>query len=102
MHCSLHIQSEHLTGTGTLWNASLEGCRISTHLPLQVGATVGLVILFPEPIGPMLVKNATVCWTRGPEYGLRLVMVHPVEAARLQRFVTQAVRQARHAQFQTS
>ena len=53
---------------------------------------MGLVILFPEPIGPVLVKTATVCWMGGPDCGLRLVAVHPVEAVSLRQCVTQAVR----------
>ena len=35
----------------------------------------------------MLVKTARVCWTRGSEYGLHLVALHRVEAARVERFV---------------
>jgi hypothetical protein len=73
--------------------------RISTYLSLQVGSKVALVILLPEPIGAMLVRTATVCWTRGAEYGLRLVTLHPVEAARLQQYVTHAVSEALHAQY---
>ena len=97
MHCSLYVQTEHTHGTGTLWNVSLDGYRISTAVDLQPGAKVGLVILFPEPTGPLLVKTATVCWTSGPDCGLRLVAVHPVEAARLQQYVTQTIRQAVYA-----
>ena len=101
MHCSLYVQAEHTHGTGTLWNVSLDGCRITTAVALQPGAKVGLVILFPEPTGPMLVKTARVCWTRGPDCGLRLIAVHPVEAARLRQCVTQAVREGIDAQYQT-
>jgi hypothetical protein len=93
VHCSLYVQTEQTHDTGTLWNISREGCRISTPLPLKVGSRVGLLILLPEPGGPMLVKTASVCWTRGPDYGLRLITLHPVEAARLERYVTQALRE---------
>ena len=68
----------------TFWNISREGCRISTTLPLKVGGWVGLLILLPQPGGPLLVKTATVCWTRGPDCGLCFVALHPVEAARLE------------------
>jgi hypothetical protein len=94
VHCSLYVQTEHTHDTGTLWNVSLEGCRISTTLALQVGTQVALLILLPEPGGAMLIKTALVCWTRGPDYGLRLVTLHPVEAACLDRYVTQAVGEA--------
>jgi hypothetical protein len=91
VHCSLYVQTEQTHDTGTLWNISRDGCRISTTLPLKVGSRVGLLIFLPEPGGPMLVKTASVCWARGPDYGLRLITLHPVEAARLERYVTQAV-----------
>ena len=56
----LYFHNEHIQGTGSLWNLSLDGCRISTHMSLQAGTKVGLVILLPQPIGAMLVKTATV------------------------------------------
>ncbi|MCC2642029.1 MAG: hypothetical protein K0S45_2442 [Nitrospira sp.] len=99
VHCSLYVQTEHTYDTGTLWNVSLNGCRISTTLPLQEGSLVALLMLLPEPGGAMLIQTASVCWTRGPDYGLRLVTLHPVEAGRLERYVTQAVGKV-HAQHQ--
>jgi hypothetical protein len=101
VHCSLYVQTEYTHDTGTLWNISREGCRISTTLPLKVGSLVGLLILLPEPGGPMLVKTASVCWTRGPDCGLRFVTLHPVEAARLERYVTQAVGETVRAHHQS-
>ncbi len=97
-HCSLYVQTKHGQAKGTLWNLSLGGCRISTTVPLPVGSPVALIILFPEPVGPVLIKTASVCWTRSDDYGLRLVTLHPLEAARLKRYVTQAVSEEVHAQ----
>lgn len=68
-------------------------------MALSAGTTVGLVILLPDPSGPMLVKKARVCWTRGPEYGLHLVALHPVEAARVEGFVKYDMRNAACAQY---
>ena len=91
VHCSLYVQTEYTHETGMLWNISIEGCRISTTLPLKVGSRLGLLILLPGPGRPLLVKTASVCWTRGPDCGLRFLALHPVEATRLDRYVTQAV-----------
>lgn len=49
---------------------------------------VGLLIVLPGRSSMILVKAASVCWTRGLEYGLRLVIVQPGEAALLERYVT--------------
>ena len=99
VHCLVHIQSEDAIGTGTVWNVSLRGCRISTPMSLSVGTRVGLVILLPDPSGPTLVKTAEVCWRRGPEYGLHLVALHPVEAARIEGFVKHDRRHMVDAQY---
>ena len=99
VHCLVHIQSDDAIGTGTVWNVSLRGCRISTPMSLSVGTRVGLVILLPEPSGPTLVKTAQVCWMRGPEYGLHLIALHPVEAARIEGFVQHDRRHAADAQY---
>ena len=94
VQCLVHIQSEDAIGTGTLWNISLRGCQISAPMSLSVGKRVGLVILLPDPIGPTLVKTAQVCWTRGPEHGLHLIALHPVEAGRIEGFVNHDTRHA--------
>ena len=98
-HCSLYVQTKHGQAKGTLWNVSLGGCRIRTTVPLPVGSPVALIILFPEPVGPVLIKTASVCWTRNDEYGLRLVTLHPREAARLKRYVTHVVSEEVQAQY---
>jgi hypothetical protein len=97
VQCLVHIQSEDAIGTGTVWNVSVRGCRISTPMSLSVGTSVGLVILLPDPGGPTLVKTAEVCWMRGPEYGLHLVALHPMEAARIEGFVKHDRRHAADA-----
>ena len=89
VHCLVHIQSDDAIGTGTVWNVS----------SLSVGTRIGLVILLPEPSGPTLVKTAQVCWTRRQEYGLHLIALHPVEAARIEGFVKHDVRHAADAQY---
>ena len=100
VHCVLYVQTEQTHDIGTLWNLSRQGCRISTTLPLKVGIRVGLLILLPEPGGPLLVKTATVCWTQGPDCGLRFLALHPVEEARLDRYVTQAIGETARTSYQ--
>ena len=79
VHYSLYVQTEHTHGIGTLWNVSRAGCRINSPLPLMVGSRVGLLLLYPEPGGPMLVKTASVCFGARPRLGLRLTIMNPAE-----------------------
>ncbi len=93
------FHNEQLGGTGTLWNVSLEGCRIDANVSMHRGIKVELLMLLPEAGGTMVVKSATVCWSRGREYGLRLVTIQAHEAARLERYITHTITEAAHAQY---
>ena len=94
----LYFHNEHIQGTGFLWNLSLDGCRIDFSLPLQPGTVVELMLLL-GPGDALHVKAATICWTRGLECGLRLIYVQPGEAGHLDRYITQRINEAAHAQY---
>ncbi len=71
-----------------MWNLSIDGCRIDGSPYLLIGSVVELLLVIPNPKGAVLVKEARVCWTRGREFGLRLVTVQPGEVIRLEQFIT--------------
>jgi hypothetical protein len=98
IHAPLYFHNEDLQGTGALWNVSLDGCRMDANVPLRVGDIVELMLLL-GPRGAVYVKAATVCWTRGHECGLRLILVQPGGAAHLERYITQRLTEAAHAQY---
>jgi len=77
---------------------SLDGCRIDANVPLAAGTVVELMLLLGLSAA-VHVKAATVCWTRGQECGLRFALVHPGEAAHLERYISQRIIDAAHAQY---
>ena len=99
VQCAVYFHNDQLLGTGHLWNLSRDGCRIDANVVLQRGTVVELLIVLPGLSSEILVKVASVCWTRGLECGLRLVLVQPGEAAHLERYVTQTISEAAHAQY---
>ena len=71
---------------------------MDANVPLHPGTVVELMLLL-GPSGAVYVKAATVCWARGHECGLRLILVQPGEAADLERYITQRLTEAAHAQY---
>jgi hypothetical protein len=90
LHAPLYFHSEHIQGTGALWNVSRDGCRMDANVPLHPGTVVELMLLLGAS-GAVYVKAATVCWTRGLECGLRFILVQPGEAAHLERYLSQRI-----------
>jgi len=92
MQCTVYFSNADLHGAGTLWNLSLDGCRVDGNVLPLIGAQFELLILLPGRRASIVVQSAQVAWTRGHEFGLRLLSVQPVDHRRLQQFVTGRVR----------
>jgi hypothetical protein len=71
---------------------------MDTSLPLYAGTVVELMLVL-GPGSALHVKAATVCWARGLECGLRLIHIQPGEAGHLERYITQEISEAAHAQY---
>ena len=99
VQCPVYFHHGQVQGTGSLWNLSLDGCRIDGNVPLRRGTVVELLMLLPGSHGAVLVKEAAVCWTRGRECGLRLVTVQPREAAHLECYVAGQISESAYAQY---
>jgi len=84
---SVYFSNETVDGTGHLWNLSLTGCRVDGSVCVRTGARLKLVVLLPGKQAFIVIREAQVVWSRGQEFGLRLVNVHAPEAARLEAFV---------------
>lgn len=93
VQCPVYFSNTEVHGTGTLWNLSLDGCRVDGNMRLPVGAQFELLILLPGRRASIVVRSAQVAWTRGQEFGLRLLTVPPGDQRRLQQFVTGRVRE---------
>lgn len=84
---TVHFSNEEIDGTGHLWNLSLTGCRVDGSVSVRTGTRLTLLVLLPGTQAFMVIREAQVVWSRGQEFGLRLVSMHAPEAARLDTFV---------------
>jgi hypothetical protein len=70
VQCLLYFSGDALYGTGSLWNISLNGCRVDSDVKVPVGITLTLVVMLPDEKAGLRVDQAIVCWSRGHEFGL--------------------------------
>lgn len=83
----VYFSNEAVDGTGHLWNLSLTGCRVDGSVSVRTGTRLTLLVLLPGTQAFMVIREAQVVWSRGQEFGLRLINLHAPEAARLDTFV---------------
>lgn len=84
---SVYFSNEAVDGAGHLWNLSLTGCRVDGSVSVRTGTRLTLLVHLPGKQAFIVIREAQVVWTRGQEFGLRLVSMHASEAARLDTFV---------------
>lgn len=87
VQCTVYFSNAELNGSGTLWNLSLDGCRVDGTVPLLIGMHLELLIMLPGRHASIVVQSAQVAWARGQEFGLRLLSVQAVDQSRLQQFI---------------
>lgn len=77
-----------VSGEGRLVDLSVEGCRIecTSHLPVNTYLSLRLLIS-PQEL-PILVDLAAVRWTGGTTCGVHFLSIQPLQAKRLQAFLT--------------
>ena len=69
-------------GSGTVWNISLSGWRLSGDLPLHVGQTCSLCVTLSKPKRVFVVAGM-VRWVRGEEYGVQTFVANAPNQALL-------------------
>lgn len=75
-------------GSGTVWNSSLSGWRMSGHLPTRVGQTCSMFVTVANPKRVCVVAGI-VRWARGAEYGIETLVVNRTTQTRLVRTLRQ-------------
>lgn len=88
VQCLLYFSSDQVYGTGTVWNLSLGGWRVDSDTPVKRGTTLTLFVMLPDNKHAVLVDEATVCWSRGHEFGLAIHKIQSKDGARLKDFIT--------------
>jgi hypothetical protein len=61
-------------GSGTIWNISLTGWRLSSDLPLQVGQSFTMTVTLPDRQS-LFVEAGIVRWVHGEDYGVETLVV---------------------------
>jgi hypothetical protein len=88
VQCSVYYSSDEFQGTGIAWNLSLNGWRVDGTHPVEPGTVVTLCVFLPGQHPTVFIDRATVCWSRGQEFGIAITSIKADEHARLEQFVT--------------
>jgi|SRR5215831_10292382 len=75
-------------GSGTLWNISLSGWRLSGEVPMRVGQTRSLFVTLSN-FKRVFVVAGIVRWVRGQEYGIERLVTNGTTQARMVRSLRQ-------------
>ena len=86
-------QAGQCKGTGTLWNISLAGWRLSGDLPLRVGQTCSLFVTLSNPKRVAVVAGL-VRWVRGPDYGIETLLANGTTQARMFHYFRQQTQES--------
>jgi hypothetical protein len=70
-------------GQGVVVDIAGEGWRIRGAHPIPVGTVMSLMVSLPGHAMPVPISRAEVRWSRGMEYGIRLLALDPLSAAHL-------------------
>jgi hypothetical protein len=89
VQCLLYFSGDALYGTGSLWNISLNGCRVDSDVKVPVGITLTLVVMLPDEKAGLRVDQAIVCWSRGHEFGLVIREMNEQDWVRLRHFIAE-------------
>ena len=75
---------------GFVVDLSWSGCRVACSSPLQPEMALGMSVVLPNHVLPLVVYRAVVRWTRDPMYGLAFVDLDPEDQQQLHQFLHKA------------
>ena len=70
-------KSLKMRGEGQLRDLSPGGCRVTSSVPVSVGAELVCWIFPQNEVHPFTIEGATVRWSHAQEFGLAFTNVHP-------------------------
>src|SRR5215813_13764363 len=82
VYCPVTYHAGLSEGSGTVWNISLSGWRLSGGLPMCVGQTCSLCVTLSNP-KRLFVVAGMVRWVRGEEYGIETPVANGTTQARM-------------------
>ena len=81
-HAGLH------EGSGTIWNVSLTGWRLSGDLPLRIEQSFPMTVLLPNQ-ERVFVAAGIVRWKRGDEYGVETLVADDSALGQVKDYIKQ-------------
>ncbi len=87
VQCAVDYRSDDCVGKGIVRNLSRSGWRVEGHHVLAPGTMLTLAVSLPGDNVPVKVEKAIVRWAKAYAFGIRIIEMQPVDAARLGRFV---------------
>jgi hypothetical protein len=78
-------------GSGTVWNISLSGWRLSGDVPMRVGQTCSLSVTLSTP-RRIFVVAGIVRWVRGKEYGVETLVIDEESQEDVEEYLNAKVR----------
>jgi Na+-transporting NADH:ubiquinone oxidoreductase subunit NqrF len=90
VQCSLAIANGIQVGEGWVFDVSMRGCLVESHIRVSVGDRLQLRLGFPEasPVPFICVSVAIVRWTEGHRFGVEFIKMDEKYLAYLHRFIT--------------
>jgi c-di-GMP-binding flagellar brake protein YcgR len=80
-------------GEGSLWDLSVQGCRIESPMDVKLGSALEIRIEVSEHEPPIQIQAAVVRWNRERQFGLEFEVIAPTEWSHLQDVVKQIERE---------
>ena len=93
VYCTVFYRGQNFLSRGTAWNLSRNGWRVDGERPMEKGATVSLLVFLPDSNDMLSVDQARVQWSRGQEFGLKILKMPEKDTKRLGKFVQNLVEQ---------
>lgn len=87
VNCPASFAVEDVSGTGTVYNLSEQGCAIESSTAIPDGGYASVSFTLPDHSDPVVVELARVRWVTRGEFGLEFRIVGRSSRRRLQRYL---------------
>ena len=96
IECPIYFLGDRFLGKGTVLDLSRVGWRVDGDQDVYAGSNLALRVYLPDQEFPVKIDRAAVRWSRGQQFGLEIMLMHPEDKARLKRFISSLVPRSRY------
>ncbi len=87
VECPVSFAVEDVSGTGTVFNLSEEGCAIESGIGIPHDGYASLSLILPGDLEPVTVELARIRWVAQTGFGCEFRILSRAARARLQRYL---------------